>query len=120
MGLWSIKVTICFALVLLGAFPNAYLTPKEQITAATALISSHHDIKHRVRWNTCIYSKKNFFFAQTNSKYELHNLPDYNKSILTFNLGAQTGHTLTLECGYPSWQASHIPFSLLLFVCASR
>ncbi|MEQ2299976.1 hypothetical protein AMECASPLE_020569, partial [Ameca splendens] len=30
-----------------GAFPNAYLTPKEQITAATALISSHHDIKHR-------------------------------------------------------------------------
>lgn len=31
-----------------GALPNVYLTPKEQITAATALISRRHDIKYRV------------------------------------------------------------------------
>ncbi|KAK2816957.1 hypothetical protein Q5P01_025148 [Channa striata] len=30
-----------------GGLPNAYLTSKKQFTAATALISSHHDIKHR-------------------------------------------------------------------------
>lgn len=39
-----------------GGLPNAYLTPKEQITATTALISSQHDIKHRVCHTSYTYT----------------------------------------------------------------